>query len=222
MRRIANTAALVSVIALTTAACNVQEDKTEATDVASIATEGKNLGKSDSPYDRFQGDINFDQRVLRVLPAGVGYHLYRIEVAGQNDAFIDLASREGDDTFLIMYKWNGTSSNWQYTAHNDDCSSNTYNSCLTSSLTEGTYLLLATSYQYANWGTAASVDYEIEVFCNGGTCSGPTVCGTRGAAQCGTDEFCNWDDNQCGALDKPGVCQEIPTACTEQYAPVCG
>jgi hypothetical protein len=150
----------------------------------------------------------------------VRYHLYQLEVSGDSDAFIDLASRDGDDTFLILYRQ--TATGWAVLSHNDDCGSGTLNSCLTQQLGSGTYLILASTYKYVVRGIPARMTYELEVFCNGGACAGPTVCGTRGAAQCGGDEYCNWSDDSCGAVDAPGTCQAKPTACTEQYAPVCG
>jgi len=221
MRRLLNVAALAGLISLTAAACTTDQDKTDVADVENIATEGHELGKADGPYDRFQGDIDFDQRGIKNLPQGVKYHLYRMTVTGQNQSFIDVASRSGDDMFVILYL--KTASGWTYQMHNDDCSSDTYNACLNVNLEDGTYLILASTYQYINYGTPASADYEVEVFCNGGACAGPQVCGTRGAAQCGADEFCNHPVSaNCGRADAPGVCETVPTACTEQYQPVCG
>lgn len=48
-------------------------------------------------------------------------------------------------------------------------------------------------------------------------------CGTRGAAACAADEFCDFaPDSECGALDQGGVCSQKPEICTTIYAPVCG
>ena len=33
--------------------------------------------------------------------------------------------------------------------------------------------------------------------------------------------YCDWPDDSCGAVDKPGVCRDIPPYCTEQFEPVC-
>ena len=49
------------------------------------------------------------------------------------------------------------------------------------------------------------------------------LCGTRGAGECKTDEFCNFEpDNDCGATDRGGSCEVKPDACTADYTPVCG
>lgn len=48
-------------------------------------------------------------------------------------------------------------------------------------------------------------------------------CGSRSQVQCGRGEFCNFPESaQCGSFDAPGVCTDIPSGCTKQYAPVCG
>ena len=218
MRRTTQLVALVSVLGLSAAACTMREEKQDEVN-GDIASEGLNLGKTDSPYDRYQGDISFDDRVMAQLPSGVGYHFYTLDVSGDSSVFVDLASRAGDDMFLIMYK--DTGSGWSYQTHNDDCAQ-TLNSCLTVELTAGRYAFLASTYSYVKWGTAASADYELEVFCQGGACAGPQVCGTRGAGECGEGQYCNWADDSCGVVDAPGTCQAIPDNCAEQYAPVCG
>lgn len=51
----------------------------------------------------------------------------------------------------------------------------------------------------------------------------PQVCGGLAGSTCDDGEFCNFPVSaQCGAADQTGVCDVIPDACTEQYAPVCG
>ena len=48
-------------------------------------------------------------------------------------------------------------------------------------------------------------------------------CGSRGQQRCDRDEFCNFPESAaCGSFDAPGVCTDIPRACTKEYAPVCG
>jgi Kazal-type serine protease inhibitor domain len=50
-----------------------------------------------------------------------------------------------------------------------------------------------------------------------------TRCGTRGGIRCALGAFCNFaPDLQCGATDRGGVCQSIPSACPAIYDPVCG
>ncbi|MET0386819.1 MAG: Kazal-type serine protease inhibitor domain-containing protein [Polyangiales bacterium] len=49
------------------------------------------------------------------------------------------------------------------------------------------------------------------------------VCGTRGAAECKPDEFCNFEpDQDCGGTDRGGVCEVKPEVCSEEDQPVCG
>jgi len=211
--------ALLGLLAITGAACTTN-DKGDVTDVESLATEGHDLGKADGPYARFQGDIALDQRVTAQLPAGVGYHLYRLTVAGDSNVYVDLASRSGQDTFVILYQQGA--SGWDFVAYDDDCDPNTYNSCLDRPVAAGTYLVLATTYSYASARVPAAMDYELEVRCSGGACAGPAVCGTRGADACGHGEYCDWSDNSCGAADAAGTCAPRPETCTADYAPVCG
>jgi hypothetical protein len=49
------------------------------------------------------------------------------------------------------------------------------------------------------------------------------VCGTRGAAQCPANMFCNYEPGaDCGDADKPGHCAAKPEMCAQIYKPVCG
>lgn len=47
-------------------------------------------------------------------------------------------------------------------------------------------------------------------------------CGGLQGLTCGTGEFCDWEDQSCGAADQLGVCKPLTDVCTEEYAPVCG
>ena len=47
------------------------------------------------------------------------------------------------------------------------------------------------------------------------------ACGGRAGA-CPEGLYCQFRDAWCGAADGQGTCQVPPTACTEEYAPVCG
>jgi hypothetical protein len=54
-------------------------------------------------------------------------------------------------------------------------------------------------------------------------CPDEPICGTRGAASCADDEYCDFPASaMCGDTDAPGVCRPRPEACTRQYQPVCG
>ena len=49
------------------------------------------------------------------------------------------------------------------------------------------------------------------------------ACGGLQGLACDPGEFCNFPiDALCGAADATGVCDDIPEACTREYAPVCG
>jgi hypothetical protein len=49
------------------------------------------------------------------------------------------------------------------------------------------------------------------------------VCGTRGSGPCADGQFCDHPIGaDCGRADAPGSCEEIPTICTDDLAPVCG
>ena len=49
------------------------------------------------------------------------------------------------------------------------------------------------------------------------------ACGTRGAASCPADLFCNYEPaDECGATDKAGHCATKPQACPRIANPVCG
>lgn len=49
-------------------------------------------------------------------------------------------------------------------------------------------------------------------------------CGGFVGFSCGDDSmYCHYEQEaNCGAVDQIGTCRELPGACTEQFAPVCG
>ena len=58
-----------------------------------------------------------------------------------------------------------------------------------------------------------------------GACAEPAggSCGGHLGLACGDGQYCEYHaDDLCGASDHLGTCQELPQACTEELAPVCG
>lgn len=47
-------------------------------------------------------------------------------------------------------------------------------------------------------------------------------CGGLQGSMCGSEAWCDYPDNSCGAADQLGQCRDRPETCTEQYDPVCG
>jgi hypothetical protein len=47
-------------------------------------------------------------------------------------------------------------------------------------------------------------------------------CGGFGGIPCEGDEYCDYPDDQCGAVDGLGVCVKRPKACPDVYDPRCG
>ena len=68
------------------------------------------------------------------------------------------------------------------------------------------------------------IDDECDVFCK----NTDETCASSGNScqdsfSCAADEFCSYSlDSECGAVGAAGTCLERPTACTTEYAPVCG
>jgi cysteine-rich repeat protein len=55
------------------------------------------------------------------------------------------------------------------------------------------------------------------------TDGGVRACGGRGLPPCPEGLACFWDiEAGCGWTDLPGTCRERPSACTREWAPVCG
>jgi hypothetical protein len=80
------------------------------------------------------------------------------------------------------------------------------------------------SRTYDNACTAAAAGVSIA---RSGACAAdggmPQPCGTRGAQPCPAGFFCDYArDAACGAADAPGMCAEQPSACTDDFMPVCG
>jgi hypothetical protein len=57
----------------------------------------------------------------------------------------------------------------------------------------------------------------------GGSGSGSgRPCGGFSGGLCTSNEFCDFGRNTCGVTDEQGTCRQRPTACDDQFAPVCG
>ncbi|HEY8145873.1 MAG TPA: Kazal-type serine protease inhibitor domain-containing protein [Kofleriaceae bacterium] len=59
-----------------------------------------------------------------------------------------------------------------------------------------------------------------------GACDEPAggdSCGGQVGLACADNQYCEYHaEDLCGAADHLGTCQDIPQACTEEFAPVCG
>ncbi len=48
------------------------------------------------------------------------------------------------------------------------------------------------------------------------------VCGGFSGALCAPNEFCDFRRDTCGTTDEQGTCRTRPSACDDEFAPVCG
>ena len=148
------------------------------------------------------------------------------------DVFVDLASRDGDDTFLLIYSRPAGAARWELIDWNDDCYSGTLNSCVALETEAGfEYRAVATTYAYIAWNRPTPASYDLRISCRdaAGECVAPgadatgQACGSRGLAECPDGFYCDWEGPvACGMADGPGTCQPRPDACIALYDPVCG
>jgi hypothetical protein len=54
----------------------------------------------------------------------------------------------------------------------------------------------------------------------GGSSDG--TCGGIAGVQCAPTDYCDYDNNQCGAVDDLGKCKPRPNGCPKSYMPTCG
>jgi hypothetical protein len=214
--------ALLAIAAAHGCAADTTAPKADGESVAELPVMG-DLGAADhlGPY---QGEIAIDTTEAGELTRRNPYHLWAFTAVPGDELFVDLASRAGDDLVVLLYV--GTETGYELVAYNDDCSSDTLNSCLElEPAAEGDYLVLATTYSYAFRHRPAAAEYHLTIHCRGGSCAGGSAgqaCGSRGLDPCPTGYYCDWPDDSCGAVDAPGECRETPDACIALYLPVCG
>lgn len=48
------------------------------------------------------------------------------------------------------------------------------------------------------------------------------MCGGIAGIACAEGSYCATEPRQCDVADSTGICRKKPTACTEQFEPVCG
>ncbi len=123
------------------AGCAAQPVKPGSDDELSsseLEVHGDTAADGHGPY---QGNLDWCDTLERDLDDRLAYHLWSFELeAGCDDMFLDLASRDGGDTYLILYRWERR--RWVRIAANDDCRGS-LNSCLQMALEPGAYLALA-------------------------------------------------------------------------------
>lgn len=85
-----------------------------------------------------------------------------------------------------------------------------------------------TTYGNACSAAAAGVSVDSVGVCGGGDDSNNTddgigdFCGGIAGVACAEGQYCQFELGTCGAADQSGTCQNVPTFCTEEFAPVCG
>lgn len=221
----------ISVLAMGLVACGSDSDpqpKDDGTEDPSAITGAVNsLEKGDSSLGPiWQGPLDFDVTASQTLDRSLPMHAWTVEAGEGEAAFIDLASRSGGDTFVLLYA-RDASDQWTLIDYNDDCASYTRNACLDHTFdADGEYLVVATSYAYMRWRGRPTTDYDLTVWCDSpdGDCSPQPeeqACGVWNLPACPDGQYCDFPDDYCGAADRAGVCTPEPDACYEIYAPVC-
>jgi len=202
------------------AAC-AAEPGSEAKDGEVLMTEELELRRGDRADARgaVQGELPWCEVQERRLTAAAPYHTWTFTTeAGCGDTFVDLASRAGDDTYVLLYR--ATRRGWQLVAQNDDCGSGTLNSCIQQPLDAGEYLVVASTYRYMRFGIPTAASYHLRLVCRtGGECTDPDAsCETN--EDCAEGAYCHHaEEGTCGGA---GECRTRPEICTREYMPVCG
>ena len=212
---------LFSIAALTVAACSAPVAKDEELMTIELDAHADRSGDAASAY---QGDVTLCEDSTGALTRRNPYHFWTFETDGCDDIFIDVASRDGDDLYALLYEQVG--SRWVLVGRNDDCYAGTLNSCIEGGLDAGRYLVGVTTYARMRYNRPTPATYHVNVSCrDAGSCDATELrsCGSRGLLPCDPGDFCDFPEvANCGRADGPGVCRAIPEICTEQYEPVCG
>jgi hypothetical protein len=222
---------IVALFSLGLSACGSETEpapKEGEADATAVTGAVNSLEKGDSSLGPiWQGPLDFDTTASQTLDGSLPMHAWTVEAGEGSEAYIDLASRSGGDTFLLLYG-RDADDQWALVDYDDDCASYTRNSCLDHTFDDaGEYLVVATSYAYMAWDGRPTMDYDLTVWCDDadGDC-GPVdqeqACGVWNLPACPDGQYCDFPDDQCGAADRAGVCKPKPEACYEIYAPVCG
>lgn len=202
----------------------------KAEDEAALEVDVAELGAADSA--RSIPAVPWCGLIEGTLTRARPYVLHSLEGACP-DAFIDLASRAGDDLYVVLYEQRG--GHLLRIASNDDCYSGTLNACLTvTTVPDARYVVLATTYAYAVRGRPTAASYHLAVSCRdeAGGCYEPgeegqgvgETCGGIASLVCREGLACDYSDNVgCHIADVAGVCAtDEETVCTADYRPVCG
>ncbi|MFN3197356.1 MAG: Kazal-type serine protease inhibitor family protein [Bradymonadia bacterium] len=173
----------------------------------------------------YQGEIGLDEARTHSLSTLLPYHLYQLTAEGTKGVSLTLEGADGADSFMVIYSQGPAG--WQYLEHNDDCAddkvASQYDSCLDLDLAEGSYLVLASTWQFMQRSLPTEGAYTLTTACVGEGCEpAPQLCGSRGLEACPEGFYCDWEGDTCGADDRPGVCTPSPELCSQLYAPVCG
>ncbi|HJL50247.1 MAG TPA: Kazal-type serine protease inhibitor family protein, partial [Polyangiaceae bacterium LLY-WYZ-15_(1-7)] len=192
-------------------------------------------GAADSANPIDQGALAWCDWVDGELSRRAPYHLWTFSTeAGCDDLLVDLASREGFDTYALLYRVvpaaHGGRPSYELVATNDDCYDGTLNSCIEGELPAGEYVVAATTYPFMRWGIRQEATYSLRVVCRDGAgeCVDPdepteVVCGGFRGASCDEGEYCHFEPSAtCGWADATGICRPTPEICPAVVIPVCG
>lgn len=168
------TLATLAIFAAFGCAAETSEPKNDVAPDGELAP--TDLGSADhaSPY---RGDVALDVPVAGSVSRRTPYHYYTASLEAGRTYSFTATGGVGDDLYLILYVQSG--GGFTYYAHDDDCSTETFDPCLEVSFADATEVaVLVSTYPYVarRYPTAAS--YELSSTCLdcGGECpAGPDV-----------------------------------------------